>query len=182
VGSLSCCRVSSTFFRALDAGTVPVVLGEGTELQSALLQLLFNGIDDAILYGIPWHASNRSPGTSKMCTSSIQCRWCWHNSKIGVMPAQPLITVRIALHTCTIVSHSHLLHCHAYHMCITILLTIKILMEFPSFPLHCPVAGAPNVLKFSPGPRSIIRACDFDSQQDLADYLVYLDRNDTAYR
>ncbi|KAF6256752.1 hypothetical protein COO60DRAFT_85796 [Scenedesmus sp. NREL 46B-D3] len=44
------------------------------------------------------------------------------------------------------------------------------------------VLGAPNVLKFAPGPRSIIRACDFNSQQDLAGYLLYLDSNDTAYR
>jgi hypothetical protein len=44
------------------------------------------------------------------------------------------------------------------------------------------LAGAPNVLKFAPGPRFIIRACDFDSQQDLADYLLYLNTNDTAYR
>ncbi|WIA11688.1 hypothetical protein OEZ85_011785 [Tetradesmus obliquus] len=44
------------------------------------------------------------------------------------------------------------------------------------------VLGAPNVLKFAPGQRSIIRACDFDSAQDLADYLLYLDSNDTAYR
>lgn len=38
------------------------------------------------------------------------------------------------------------------------------------------------MLKFAPGQRSIIRACDFDSAQDLADYLLYLDSNDTAYR
>jgi hypothetical protein len=55
-------------------------------------------------------------------------------------------------------------------------------MDFLSVLWHCPVAGAPNVLKFAPGPRSIIRACDFDNQQDLADYLMYLDRNETAYR
>jgi hypothetical protein len=43
-------------------------------------------------------------------------------------------------------------------------------------------AGAPNVLKFAPAPRSIIRACDFDSLQELAEYLLYLDRNETAYQ
>ena len=42
--------------------------------------------------------------------------------------------------------------------------------------------GAPNILKYAPGERSIIRACDFDSMEDLADYLLYLDRNDTAYK
>jgi hypothetical protein len=36
--------------------------------------------------------------------------------------------------------------------------------------------GAPNILKYAPGPRSIIRACDFDSAEQLADYLKYLDR------
>lgn len=41
--------------------------------------------------------------------------------------------------------------------------------------------GAPNILKYAPGPRSIIRACDFDSAEQLTDYLKYLDRNHTAY-
>jgi hypothetical protein len=41
--------------------------------------------------------------------------------------------------------------------------------------------GAPNILKFAPAERSVIRACDFDSLEDLADYLLYLDRNETAY-
>ncbi|KAF8070985.1 FUT11 [Scenedesmus sp. PABB004] len=43
------------------------------------------------------------------------------------------------------------------------------------------VLGAPNVLKFAPAPRSVIRACDFDSPADLVEYLLYLDRNATAY-
>lgn len=41
--------------------------------------------------------------------------------------------------------------------------------------------GAPNILKYAPAPRSIIRACDFNSAEQLTDYLKYLDRNHTAY-
>jgi hypothetical protein len=75
-----------------------------------------------------------------------------------------------------------MLRFHTQHICITLLLIIDVVMEILGRSFEHRVAGAPNVLKFAPGPRSIIRACDFDSQQDLADYLLYLDRNNTAYR
>jgi hypothetical protein len=42
--------------------------------------------------------------------------------------------------------------------------------------------GAPNIFKYAPSQRSIIRACDFDSAKALTDYLKYLDRNMTAYK
>lgn len=41
--------------------------------------------------------------------------------------------------------------------------------------------GAPNVATFAPSPRSYIDIRDFDSLEDLAETLEYLDRNDTAY-
>jgi hypothetical protein len=43
------------------------------------------------------------------------------------------------------------------------------------------VLGAPNVADHSPGPDSFIDATAFPSARALADYLLYLDRNDTAY-
>eukprot|EP00798_Chlamydomonas_sp_ICE-L_P001470 gene1470-32852_t len=42
--------------------------------------------------------------------------------------------------------------------------------------------GAPNILKYAPGERSIIRACDFDSAEDLVDYLLALAERPEAYR
>ena len=42
--------------------------------------------------------------------------------------------------------------------------------------------GAEDVGEFAPGERSVIRTADFASPKQLAEYLLYLDRNDTAYR
>jgi hypothetical protein len=41
--------------------------------------------------------------------------------------------------------------------------------------------GAPDVAGFAPDPRSYINVEDFGTAEELAEYLVYLDRNDTAY-
>ena len=41
--------------------------------------------------------------------------------------------------------------------------------------------GAPDVADFAPDPRSYINVEDYGSIQELAEYLAYLDRNDTAY-
>ena len=41
--------------------------------------------------------------------------------------------------------------------------------------------GAPDVEDFAPGPHSLIRTADFPSPRELADYLLYLTRNSTAY-
>ena len=42
--------------------------------------------------------------------------------------------------------------------------------------------GAPNVDLFAPGPHSFIDASKFSSAKDLAEFLIYLDQNDDAYR
>ena len=41
--------------------------------------------------------------------------------------------------------------------------------------------GAPNVAEFAPGVQCFIDANTFRSENDLADYLLYLDRDDAAY-
>jgi len=41
--------------------------------------------------------------------------------------------------------------------------------------------GAPNIRKYEPYPHSIIVASDFKTTKALADYLLYLDKNQTAY-
>lgn len=41
--------------------------------------------------------------------------------------------------------------------------------------------GAPNIEQFAPGDRCFINVADFSGPQELAEYLLYLDRNDAAY-
>src|SRR6056300_998914 len=41
--------------------------------------------------------------------------------------------------------------------------------------------GAPNVASFAPSPNSYIDIRDFETLEQLADRLAYLDGNDTAY-
>ena len=42
--------------------------------------------------------------------------------------------------------------------------------------------GAPNVEMFAPGDHCFINTADFSSPKDLADYLLYLDKNDAEYQ
>ena len=42
--------------------------------------------------------------------------------------------------------------------------------------------GAPNVEEFSPGKKSFINTADFQSPQELAEHLLWLDNNDDAYQ
>jgi len=41
--------------------------------------------------------------------------------------------------------------------------------------------GAPNVEEFAPGDRCFINTADFHSPRDLAEYLIHLDHDDSAY-
>jgi len=43
------------------------------------------------------------------------------------------------------------------------------------------VWGAPNVHEYEPGPNSFVNALDFESPLALAEYLVFLDKNDDEY-
>eukprot|EP00998_Keelungia_sp_KM082_P011632 NODE_790_length_1643_cov_75.937995_g780_i0.p1 GENE.NODE_790_length_1643_cov_75.937995_g780_i0~~NODE_790_length_1643_cov_75.937995_g780_i0.p1 ORF type:complete len:485 (-),score=55.24 NODE_790_length_1643_cov_75.937995_g780_i0:189-1568(-) len=43
------------------------------------------------------------------------------------------------------------------------------------------VAGPPNLKDFLPAPNAFINADDYDSVEKLAEYITYLDGNDTAY-
>ena len=41
--------------------------------------------------------------------------------------------------------------------------------------------GSPTVHEWAPSPHSLIKVNDFESPQELAKFLKYLDGNDTAY-
>jgi len=42
--------------------------------------------------------------------------------------------------------------------------------------------GAPNIDDFAPSPKSIIKTTDFRSPEELAQYLLYLDKHDNEYQ
>jgi hypothetical protein len=41
--------------------------------------------------------------------------------------------------------------------------------------------GAKNILDFAPNEKAVINVADFNTVKELADYLIYLNGNDTAY-